>query len=49
LSLTPSALSCSGGSSSRQHEYIIKIESERIELLQIVPAAVSQGDPEVDA
>jgi hypothetical protein len=32
-----------------QHEYIIKIESERIELLQIVPAAVSQGDPEVDA
>jgi hypothetical protein len=32
-----------------QHEYIIKIDSERIELLQILPAAVNHGDPEVDA
>lgn len=31
-----------------QHEYIIKLDSEHIELLQIVPAAVSDGDPEVD-
>jgi hypothetical protein len=32
-----------------QHEYIIKIDSKHIELVQILPAAVSQGDPEVDA
>jgi hypothetical protein len=32
-----------------QHEYIIKIDSAHIELRQILPAAVSHGDPEVDA
>jgi hypothetical protein len=32
-----------------QHEYVIKIDSKHIELLQIMAAAVSNGDPEVDA
>jgi hypothetical protein len=32
-----------------QHEYIIKIDSGHIELLQIVPTTVNHGDPEVDA
>jgi hypothetical protein len=32
-----------------QHEYIIKIDSGYIELLQILRAAVNHGAPEVDA
>jgi hypothetical protein len=32
-----------------QHEYIIKIDSEHIELLQILPAVVGHGNPEPDA
>jgi hypothetical protein len=32
-----------------QHEYVIKIDSKHIQLLQIMAAAVSNGDPEVDA
>jgi hypothetical protein len=32
-----------------QHEYIIKIAPVHIEMLEIVPATLGQGDPEVDA